>query len=298
MLRWIRQARKPAAAPTRRGRPRTALGIRRLILKLGRETGWGYTRIMGELKKLGLIPPSRNTVKNILRARGLDPDPERGVGTWDEFLKRHAHSLWQCDFARRRVLSWHGFREAYVLIFLHVGTRRAIIGPPTYRPSEAWVRQQTEDFVRQARSEGLRVAHVFHDADANFQRPFRKFWSRHGIRDRQAPIRAPNTQAYVELFIQTLQRECWDHFVVCGLQHLAFLTREFSEYYHPERPHQGLGNELISGRSPKSPLSEEARLAEIRCRTRLSGLFRHYERRRRNIDLRRSPAAVVPRVED
>jgi len=28
--------------------------IRELILKLARETGWGYTRIVGELKKLGL----------------------------------------------------------------------------------------------------------------------------------------------------------------------------------------------------------------------------------------------------
>ena len=36
-----------------RGRRRTAEQIRRLIVKLGRETGWGYTRILGELKKLG-----------------------------------------------------------------------------------------------------------------------------------------------------------------------------------------------------------------------------------------------------
>jgi len=27
--------------------------LRELIPKLARETGWGYTRIMGELKKLG-----------------------------------------------------------------------------------------------------------------------------------------------------------------------------------------------------------------------------------------------------
>ena len=26
------------------------------------------------------------------------PGPQRGVGTWDEFLKLHAATLWQCDF--------------------------------------------------------------------------------------------------------------------------------------------------------------------------------------------------------
>jgi putative transposase len=72
--------------------------MRRLIVKLARETGWGYTRILGELKKLGTCHVSRNTVRNILLAHGLDPGPRRGVGTWDEFLKIHAATLWQCDF--------------------------------------------------------------------------------------------------------------------------------------------------------------------------------------------------------
>ena len=62
------------------------------------QTAWGLTRIMGELKKLGITPPSRNTVKNILKGAGLDPGPKRGVGTWNEFLKIHAATLWQCDF--------------------------------------------------------------------------------------------------------------------------------------------------------------------------------------------------------
>jgi hypothetical protein len=40
------------------------------------------TRILGEIKKLGINSVSRNTVQNILKANGLDPGPKRGTGTW------------------------------------------------------------------------------------------------------------------------------------------------------------------------------------------------------------------------
>jgi hypothetical protein len=33
------------------GRPRTEQEIRELVIKLAKETGWGYTRIQGELVK-------------------------------------------------------------------------------------------------------------------------------------------------------------------------------------------------------------------------------------------------------
>jgi putative transposase len=48
------------------GRPRTAAEIRELVIKLARESGFGYTRILGELKKLGVQTVSRSTVVNIL----------------------------------------------------------------------------------------------------------------------------------------------------------------------------------------------------------------------------------------
>ncbi len=47
--------------------------LSRLILKLARDTGWGYTRILGELRKLGILSISRNTVK-LFRAGSRLPD--------------------------------------------------------------------------------------------------------------------------------------------------------------------------------------------------------------------------------
>lgn len=50
------------------------------------------------MKKLGVRRIGRTTVLNVLRAEGLDPGPKRGAGTWDEFVKRHAATLWATDF--------------------------------------------------------------------------------------------------------------------------------------------------------------------------------------------------------
>ena len=132
--RWVCSAESDNPTPSKKmGRPRTKEEIRELILKFAHETGWGYTRIMGEMKKLGVKPPSRTTVKNILKDNGFDPGPTRGKGSWSEFLAMHADSLWQCDFFSKRVITRFGLRQIFVLAFIHVGTRRVFVTPSTYK---------------------------------------------------------------------------------------------------------------------------------------------------------------------
>jgi putative transposase len=156
LLRWIREDKKSGKkVPAKRGRRRTPEQIRRLILKLARENEWGYTRILGELKKLGIRSLSKNTVKRILKDAGLDPGPQRGEGTWDQFLKQHAASLWQCDFFSKKVLTLKGIRDLFVIAFLNVKTRQVFLSPATLHPNEAWVVAQAESFVKQARAQGF-----------------------------------------------------------------------------------------------------------------------------------------------
>jgi putative transposase len=64
---------------------------RNLVLKLARENDWGYTRILGELKKLGITKIRRTTVINILKENQLDPKTDPTKGTWADFLKAHAN---------------------------------------------------------------------------------------------------------------------------------------------------------------------------------------------------------------
>lgn len=92
-VRWIREkevshAEKTTASDRKPGRPRTPDEIRELVLKLARENTWGYTRILGELRKLGIRNISRQTVKMILKEHDIDPGPQRGKGSWEARLRR------------------------------------------------------------------------------------------------------------------------------------------------------------------------------------------------------------------
>src|SRR5919197_810605 len=79
--------------PRRLGRPPLAAETRSLIMRLARENPrWGYMRIQGELKGLG-ISVSHTTIANVLRSSGLGPAPRRIGPSWVEFLRAQAESL-------------------------------------------------------------------------------------------------------------------------------------------------------------------------------------------------------------
>jgi len=269
--RWLWNANNHTAKK-RMGRPRTPEAIRELVLKLARETGWGYTRILGELRKLGYTKISRQTVVNILKKEGLDPWPKRGPGTWDELLKMHAETLWQCDFFSKRVLARRGIRQAFALVFLNIATRRVWVSPTTCHLTDCWIEEQLKAFREYTEKSGLKVALVTRDRDRNYRRAFDKALTDHGAEVMPLTYRSPNLNAFVERFIQTIQVECLDHFLIFGEKHFDYLVREYVEHYHKERPHQGLHNRLISGQPPPESVGE------VQCRTRLGGLLKHYYR--------------------
>jgi putative transposase len=114
--RWVGLIESPSSEPKppnrKIGRPKTPDEIRELVLRLAKENDdWGYTRILGELKKLG-IKTSRSNVVNILKENRIDPKLDPTKGTWGEFLKAHAQTLWQCDFFSRNIITAKGFGDA------------------------------------------------------------------------------------------------------------------------------------------------------------------------------------------
>jgi len=173
------------------------------------------------------------------------------------------------------------------MIVLHVETRRVFITPTTYHPDEAWVLEQADAFKQHLKDEKLSCKILMHDRDTKFTKSFNEKLSA-GKRDvKISAFRSPNTNAYVERFIQSLQQECLDHFVVFGKAHFDHLCSEYREHYHIERPHQSLENEVLSlakdkrRKKSKKQLSEPETipLSSIRCKERLGGLLKHYSRK-------------------
>lgn len=72
-------------------RNRTALNaldeeVVALVLRLARENRrWGYLRIVGEYRKLGVIV-SATTIRNVLRRHHLKPAPRRSGPSWSELV--------------------------------------------------------------------------------------------------------------------------------------------------------------------------------------------------------------------
>lgn len=282
-LRWANgdSGRAGTSTPCRPpGRPRTADDLRELVLRIACETGWGYSRILGELKKLGLGSICRSTVVNILKAAGLDPGPKRGEHTWAEFLSIHAATLWQCDFFAHKVLTWRGWKDCFVLAFIHVGSRRVFVSPGTRRPDAAWIEQQAAAFVGHLASVGQAPAGtiLFRDRDGKYTPPFDDTLRAAGIDVRKAPVRSPNMQAYIERWGQSLRVECLDRMLALGETHFNHLIREYVAHFNTERPHQSLGNQPLPQAGEPEPDVLPFPEQGIACQKRLGGLLRHYRR--------------------
>ncbi|XHR31041.1 MAG: integrase core domain-containing protein [Chthoniobacteraceae bacterium] len=204
------------------------------------------------------------------------PSPNRTKGDWDLFIKRHMDTLWACDFFTKDVWTIGGKVTFYVLFFIHVGTRRVKISGMTVQPKAAWVEQQARNLTMELAERGEKATYLLKDGDTKFTEKFDEVFRGEGIKVKRLPFRSPNLNAFAERFVQSIEQECLDQFVVFGERHLEYLVREYEDYYNTVRPHQGLENKPISIVSMRSP---EPDFAEIECDSRLGGLLRHYRRR-------------------
>lgn len=274
--RWVREE-KRGRKKEPKGRPRKSAVLRELILKIARETGFGYTRILGELRRLGIGRICRQTVKNIVKEEGIEPRPKRRTGTWDQFLKSHTETLWACDFFTKRAVTPRGFVDLYVLVFMHLETREVFVSPSTRNPDSAWVTKQGKAFVNHVADREQKPTHLIHDRDTKFSAEFKLFLKDKGIKPKLLPIRSPNLNARVERFVQTIKYECLNHFIAFGRRHLDYLVAEFVEYYNNHRAHSSREHLPPCSTDPP-PEYETIKLEEIVCREHLGGLMKSYER--------------------
>jgi putative transposase len=100
LLRWQRRlvARHWTYPYRRPGRPALPAEPCELMLRLAREnSSWGYRRIVGEVKSMG-IAVSASAVRRLLAKAGLPPAPRRNQTNWRSFLRAQAESTLAADF--------------------------------------------------------------------------------------------------------------------------------------------------------------------------------------------------------
>jgi len=89
--RWLREehtGKKPA------GRPQTNQVLRELVIRIAQETGFGYTKFLGELRRLRISRICRQTVQAIVNYDSLGSAPKRSQRPWGKFLSSHAGTVW------------------------------------------------------------------------------------------------------------------------------------------------------------------------------------------------------------
>jgi transposase InsO family protein len=255
------------------GRPPIAPHVRALIVRLARENPrWGYQRIVGELKSVGLVVTA-TTVKKILHAAGLGPTVRRGP-SWREFLRTQAESIIAVDFFTVDTV-W--LQRLYVLFFIELGSRRVHVAGCTTHPDDAWVMQQARQVAWELAERKKPVRFLIRDRDRKFTSHFDAVFEAQAVRVVRTPVQAPQANGIAERFVRTVRSECLDWLLILNAQHLAHTVKVFVDHYNSCRPHRSLDLLPPNGRPPfKREMIGPA--INVRRRDRLGGLLHEYER--------------------
>jgi len=277
LLRWHRRmvARHWTYPHRRPGRPPIGSELRELVLRLAREnSSWGYLRIVGELRKLG-VAISATSVRNILAGAGLPPAPRRDLHSWRSFLRAHGESILACDFFTVDTV-W--LRRLYVLVFISIGSRRIEYFACTSNPNTDWMLQQARNLLMELDDHDRRVRCLIHDRDTKFPGAFDALLASEKIKVIRTPVQAPNANAHMERWVGTVRRECLDRLLIVSRRQLEHVLRVYIQHYNGQRPHRardlqppdGSNHSTVETESPPQPL-------HVNRRDLLGGLIHEYD---------------------
>ena len=257
------------ARPT--GRPTIAPAVEALILRLASENSrWGYSKIQGELLKLG-DTVGRSTVRDVLKRRHVPPAPTRGRhgSTWSTFLHHHQEHILACDFFTVETVWLH---TLYVLFFIELGCRRVHVAGCTDQPTAAWVTQQARHINWALQDEAVPIHFLIHDRDATFPSAFDQVFASDDVTIIRTPFRAPQANAFAERWVRSVREECLDQILILNARHLHRVLKEYVTYVNHARPHQGIAQHIPVGdrRSVES--------SPVHCRDVLGGIIHDYYR--------------------
>jgi transposase InsO family protein len=180
---------------------------------------WGGPRIHGELLKLG-IDVSERTV-----SRQMPKDRKPPSQTWRTILDNHCRELVAIDFLTVPTAT---FRLLYVLVVLAHDRRRVLHFNVTEHPTAAWTAQQ----IIEAFPDGTAPRFLLRDRNQIYGEEFRLRVAGMKIEEIITAARSPCQNAFVERLIGSICRECLDHVIVLGENHLQRVLKSYFSYDH------------------------------------------------------------------
>jgi hypothetical protein len=184
---------------------------------------WGAPWIHGELLKLG-IDVGQTTVAKYMATRRRPPSQG-----WKTFLRNHAEGISSVDLF---VVPTISFRLLYALLVVRHSRRELLWLGVTAHPTAEWIARQLTEAC--GWSEPPR--YIIRDRDGAYGEVFIRRLTAMGIRDRPISARSP----WQNGLIGSIRRDCLDHVVIFGEQHLRHLLNSYKEYYNESRTHLSL----------------------------------------------------------
>ena len=247
-------------SPQEAGQAATQSSLGTTILRLARENPhWGYKRIAGELKGVG-VAVSATSVRKVLLEAGVRPAPERAPSSWRAFLRAQAASVLACAFLTVGTVF---LQRIYVLFFISLATRRIEYIACSSNPDGRWTTQHARNLVMQL-GEEQPFRFLIHDRDTKFSHAFDEVLRTEGIKVIRTPVQAPNANAHAERWVRTVRADCLDRILILGCRHLEHVLRVYRCHYNQHRPHRAL--ELLpphAGQRQTRPIRLPSRAASI-----------------------------------
>jgi putative transposase len=253
------------------GRPATNLELQALLLRLAEENpSWGYSKLHGELLKLGYTI-GRSTVRDILKRQHIPPAPQRAKNTssWSTLLSHYGQQILACDFFTVET-AW--LKTLHTLFFIELGSRRVHCAGCTAHPSAEWVAQQARQLTWALQEEHKSMRFLIHDRDAKFPPSFDNVFATEGIEILRTPYRTPTANAFAERWVRSVREEILDKLLIVNQAHLQRVMTEYTDYFNRARPHQG-----IEQRCP-IPIERGRRAGAVKRRDVLGGIIHDYDR--------------------